>query len=98
MSFSSSLSLSTKPVTEMIYREGSGQEAGGDVTPRCQPWHCTAIIRDPKDWPGCGLPVCWVVALTCWAQGLPPGGKATGKCRVRWGGTILLLLSTLLSQ
>lgn len=36
--------------------------------------------------------------LTCWEQGLPPGGKATGKCRARRGGSIFFLLSTELSQ
>ncbi len=38
------------------------------------------------------------VWLTCWEQGFAPGGKAKGRCNVRWGGTILFLFSTVLSQ
>ena len=38
------------------------------------------------------------VSLTCWEHGLPPGGKATGKCRARWGGTSRFFFSTAFSQ
>ena len=37
-------------------------------------------------------------SLTCWEHGLPPGGKATGKCRARWGGTSFFFFRTVLSQ
>lgn len=36
--------------------------------------------------------------LTCWEQGFPPGGKATGKCRARWGGTSRFFFRTAFSQ
>ena len=37
-------------------------------------------------------------SLTCWEHGLPPGGKATGKCRARWGGTSFFFFRTVFSQ
>lgn len=36
--------------------------------------------------------------LTCWEQGRPPGGKATGKCRARCGGSSCFFLRMELSQ
>lgn len=56
---------------------------------------------ETREGPGLGAggdPAAGRRRLTCWEHGFPPGGKATGKCRARWGGTIFFFFRTVFSQ
>ena len=61
--------------------------ATATVVTACRVWDRTVESQSGKR-----------MGLTCCAQGLPPGGNATGKCRARWGGTSFFFFRTVLSQ